>query len=79
MGFATRTGTPPFNPTNFFAKAGEGRTFADYRKGKVVFAQGDAADAIFSFGRVSSVLSERTAKKRWWQYSDPANPKNYAR
>jgi CRP-like cAMP-binding protein len=37
----------PFDPAAFLAKAGEGKTISGYRKGQVVFAQADAADAIF--------------------------------
>jgi CRP/FNR family cyclic AMP-dependent transcriptional regulator len=36
-----------FNPKLFLAKVGEGRSIAAYRKGQVVFAQGDAANAVF--------------------------------
>jgi CRP-like cAMP-binding protein len=47
-------GSPPgssrrklrFDPATFLAKAGKGKTTATYRKGQVVFAQADAADAI---------------------------------
>jgi CRP/FNR family cyclic AMP-dependent transcriptional regulator len=36
-----------FDPMLFLAKAGNGRTIAEYRKKQVVFAQSDPADAIF--------------------------------
>ena len=36
-----------FDPAAFLAKAGQGKTIATYRKGQAVFAQSDAADAIF--------------------------------
>ena len=36
-----------FDPAAFLAKAGEGKTVTSYRKGQVIFAQADAADAIF--------------------------------
>jgi CRP/FNR family cyclic AMP-dependent transcriptional regulator len=36
-----------FDPTTFLARAGQGKTIAAYRKGQVVFAQTDTADAIF--------------------------------
>ena len=36
-----------FEPATFLAKLGKGRTIATYRKGQPVFAQSDAADAIF--------------------------------
>ena len=37
----------PFDPETFLSKVGEGRSIAEYRKGQVVFAQGDKADAVF--------------------------------
>lgn len=42
---------PPFNPKTFLAKVGEGRSIATYRKGQVVFSQGEAADAVFYIQR----------------------------
>ena len=36
-----------FDPNLFLAKAGSGRSVAEYRKKQVVFAQSDQADAIF--------------------------------
>jgi CRP-like cAMP-binding protein len=36
-----------FEPAAFLAKAGAGKTIASYRKGETVFAQADAADAIY--------------------------------
>jgi CRP/FNR family transcriptional regulator, cyclic AMP receptor protein len=47
MSAATAKGRTPFDPAAFLAKAGEGKTVTTYRKGQVVFAQSDAADAIF--------------------------------
>jgi CRP-like cAMP-binding protein len=38
---------PLFDPKIFLAKVGAGRNIMDYRKGQVVFSQGDPADAIF--------------------------------
>jgi CRP/FNR family transcriptional regulator, cyclic AMP receptor protein len=38
---------PPFDPKSFLAKIGEGRTISKYRKGQIVFSQGDPADAVF--------------------------------
>jgi CRP-like cAMP-binding protein len=38
---------PTFDPKVFLAKVGKGRTNADYKKGQIVFAQGDSADSIF--------------------------------
>jgi CRP-like cAMP-binding protein len=38
---------PPFDPKSFLAKVGEGRSIDRYRKGQIVFSQGDPADAVF--------------------------------
>jgi CRP/FNR family transcriptional regulator, cyclic AMP receptor protein len=38
---------PSFDSTSFLAKVGEGRRIGNYRKGQVVFSQGDAGDAVF--------------------------------
>jgi len=35
------------DPKNFLTHIGEGRNIGKYRKGQVVFSQGDAADAVF--------------------------------
>jgi CRP/FNR family cyclic AMP-dependent transcriptional regulator len=37
----------PFDPKIFLAKVGEGTTVSEYRKDQIVFAQGDAGDAVF--------------------------------
>jgi CRP-like cAMP-binding protein len=38
---------PAFDPNSFLAKVGEGRALVSFASGETVFAQGDAADAIF--------------------------------
>ena len=51
-----------FNSTSFLAKVGEGRSIREYRKGQVVFSQGDAGDAVFYVqkGKVKvTVVSEQ--------------------
>ena len=53
---------PSFDPKSFLAKVGDGRTIVKYRKGQVVFAQGDPADAVFYIqkGKVKvTVVSDR--------------------
>ena len=50
-----------FDPAAFLAKVGEGRTITKYRKDRIVFSQGDAADAVFYIqkGKVKiTVVSE---------------------
>lgn len=36
-----------FDPQTFFARAGKGRKVTNYRKGALIFQQGEAADAVF--------------------------------
>jgi CRP/FNR family transcriptional regulator, cyclic AMP receptor protein len=51
-----------FDPKNFLAKVGDGKTIAEYQKDQVAFVQGDAADAVFYLqkGRVKiTVVSEQ--------------------
>lgn len=40
-------GIASFDPKDFLARIGEGRSIGKYRKGQVVFSQGDSADAVF--------------------------------
>ena len=51
-----------FSPKAFLAKVGEGRSIGTYRKGQIVFSQGDPADAVFYIqkGKVKvTVVSEQ--------------------
>ena len=51
-----------FNPKEFLAKAGEGKTISKYRKDQVVFSQGQVADAVFYIqqGKIKlTVVSEQ--------------------
>ena len=53
---------PSFNATSFLAKVGEGRSLGKYRKGQIVFSQGDAGNAVFYVqkGKVKvTVVSEQ--------------------
>ena len=50
-----------FDPTAFLANVGEGKTVSKYRKDKIVYSQGDVADAVFYIqqGKVKiTVVSE---------------------
>src|ERR1700737_4460271 len=52
----------PFDPADFLAKIGGGRSIAKYRKNQTIFSQGDAADAVFYIqkGKVKvTVVSEQ--------------------
>ena len=57
----TSVKTPSFDPKDFLARIGEGRTISQYGKNQNVFAQGDIADAVFYIqkGKVKvTVVSE---------------------
>jgi CRP-like cAMP-binding protein len=52
----------PFDPQEFLSKVNGGRAISDYQKDKIVFRQGDPADAVFYIesGKVKkTVVSER--------------------
>ncbi|HXJ41094.1 MAG TPA: Crp/Fnr family transcriptional regulator [Bryobacteraceae bacterium] len=58
---------PPnqFQPADFLAHAGAGRTLISYSKGDVIFSQGDTADAIFYLqkGRVKLSVVSNSGKE----------------
>jgi hypothetical protein len=43
-----------FNPKNFLAKVGDGKTVAEYQKDQIVFAQGTPPRRCFTFRKVGS-------------------------
>ena len=52
----------PFDPRAFLSKVNGGRTISDYRKNRIIFSQGDVADAVFYIqkGKIKlTVVSER--------------------
>ncbi|MGT2504669.1 hypothetical protein ACVOMS_35290 (plasmid) [Bradyrhizobium guangxiense] len=55
---AGRTNTP-FDPRDFLANVGEGKTILEFGKGDVIFSQGDEANTIFYIqkGRVPKLES----------------------
>jgi CRP/FNR family cyclic AMP-dependent transcriptional regulator len=55
-----KTGARRFDPATFLATTGMGRAVSTHRKGKILFSQGDAADAVFYLkkGKVT-VLSKQ--------------------
>src|ERR1700760_3196295 len=62
MSKRARSRKASFGPKTFLANVGEGKAIAKYRKGNVVFSQGEAADAVFYIqkGRVKlTVVSEQ--------------------
>jgi CRP/FNR family cyclic AMP-dependent transcriptional regulator len=53
---------PAFEPRNFLAKMGDGKTISKYHKDQVVFSQGDVADAVYYIqkGKIKlTVVSKR--------------------
>jgi CRP/FNR family transcriptional regulator, cyclic AMP receptor protein len=57
-----KTGVRRFDPAAFLATTANGRAVSTHRKGKVLFAQGDASDAVFYLkkGKVKvTVLSKQ--------------------
>src|ERR1044072_7636814 len=52
----------PFDPKAFLAKLGTGKTIQKYRRGRIIYAQGEAADKLFYIqsGKVKvTVVSEQ--------------------
>jgi CRP/FNR family transcriptional regulator, cyclic AMP receptor protein len=54
-----------FDPQEFLAKVGEGKTISKYRKDQIVFSQGEAADTVFYIqkGRVKVVVLSDQGKE----------------
>src|SRR6202045_3139345 len=54
-----------FDPKEFLAKVGEGKTILEFRKDEIVFAQGDVADTIYYIqkGRVKVVVISEQGKE----------------
>src|SRR6185369_8588022 len=55
----------PFDPKEFLAQVGEGKTILEFRKDSVVFAQGDAANTVFYIlkGRVKVIVISEQGKE----------------
>jgi CRP/FNR family transcriptional regulator, cyclic AMP receptor protein len=62
---ANKTNQVAFDPKAFLAIVGEGKTILEFGKDQVVFAQGDAADAVFYIqkGRVKVVVISEQGKE----------------
>jgi len=59
---SSRKGRASFDPKAFLARVGDGRNLAKYRKGQIVFSQGEIGDAVFYIqkGKVKvTVVSEQ--------------------
>ena len=64
-----------FDPKEFLAKVGDGKTILEFRKEQIVFAQGDAQTPSSIFRKAGSrLLSYRSkVKRRWWAFWSPAS------
>jgi CRP-like cAMP-binding protein len=56
---------PTFDPKIFLARIGEGRSIAKYRKGQIVFSQGEPADSVFYIqkGKVKVTVVSKQGKE----------------
>ncbi len=56
---------PTFDPKTFLARIGEGRSIAKYRKGQIVFSQGEPADSVFYIqkGKVKVTVVSKQGKE----------------
>jgi len=61
----TNTNQAIFDPKEFLAKVGEGKTILEFRKDEIVFAQGDVASTVFYIqkGRVKVVVISEQGKE----------------
>ena len=64
-----------FDPKEFLAKVGEGKTILEFRKDEIVFAQGDVAARSSIFRKVGSRLLSYPSKARkpWSAFWSPAS------
>jgi len=62
---ADKTHPAIFDPKEFLAKVGEGKTILEFRKDEIVFAQGDVANTVFYIqtGRVKTVVISEQGKE----------------
>jgi CRP/FNR family transcriptional regulator, cyclic AMP receptor protein len=60
-----KTGARRFDPAAFLASTAKGRAVSTHRKGKVLFAQGDASDAVFYLkkGKVKITVLSKQGKE----------------
>jgi CRP-like cAMP-binding protein len=61
-GHPMKRGKATFDPKEFLAKVGEGKTISKHRKDQIIFSQGEVADAVFYIqkGKIKlTVVSER--------------------
>jgi CRP/FNR family cyclic AMP-dependent transcriptional regulator len=56
---------PPFDPKVFLSKVNGGRAISEYRKGKIIFRQGDPSDAVFYIqsGKIKTTVVSEEGKE----------------
>ena len=61
----TRKGKLPFDPKAFLSKVNGGRAISEYRKGQIVYTQGEPADSVFYIqsGKVKKTVVSETGKE----------------
>jgi CRP/FNR family transcriptional regulator, cyclic AMP receptor protein len=54
-----------FDPEVFLATVNHGRSMSEYRAGRVIFSQGDAADAVFYIvrGKIKIVVTSEQGRR----------------
>lgn len=62
---AEKPKAPLFDPKLFLATVGGGRTVSDCRKGEIIFAQGNPADAVFYIqkGKIKIAVTSEQGKE----------------
>ena len=71
----TNTNQAIFDPKEFLAKVGEGKSILEFRRDEIVFAQGDMADTVFYIqkGRVKVVVISEQGKEAVVAFWSPAS------
>jgi CRP/FNR family transcriptional regulator, cyclic AMP receptor protein len=61
----SKPGGDSFDPQEFLAKVGAGKTISSFRKDQIIFSQGDPADTVFYIqeGRVKVVVISDQGKE----------------
>jgi CRP/FNR family cyclic AMP-dependent transcriptional regulator len=65
----------PFDPLEFLARVGAGKTILEFHRNQTVFAQGDVADTVFYIqkGKVKLTVLSEQARKRSLRSWSPAS------
>jgi len=64
----------PFDPKVFLSKVNGGKAISDFRKGQIVYAQGEPADSVFYIqsGKVRKTVVSEQGKEAVVHFWDPA-------